>query len=241
MPSFKSDYVECLPQVMEATLRLEGFSESLRGRRTYCVATTAAQGQLFLKGKLATLDTEVAHRGRRVLVFQGATAPPKWLTQLGWDAAFHARDLQDLKLAVSYIQNTTRPTRVVWAGGDPAPSVMNLLSRMEGVTLLGLGASAPSHPDWQAIFWSSDAAVAAVEPTVQARMNGAGAASGLRSVLKELQGSQVGLVWSSIEETDKHGALYWYDPTEGVDQGAQLDVTEAVAVLTDVAAFLQRR
>jgi len=225
---------------MEATLRLEGFSESLRGRRIFCVATTAAQGQIFLKGRLAVLDTEVAHRGRKVLVFQGTTAPPKWLTQLGWDAAFHARDLQDLKLAVTYIQHTTRPTRVVWAGGDPAPSVMNLLSRMEGVTLLGLGTSPPIHPDWQAIFWPSDAVQTGVEPTVQARMGAAGV-TGLRSVLKELQGSQVGLVWSSIEETDKHGALYWYDPAEGADQGAQLDVAEAVAVLTDVAAFLQRR
>jgi len=111
---------------------------------------------------------------------------------------------------------------------------------MEGVTLIGLGTSAPSHPDWQAIFWSSDAVIGIVEPTIQARM-GATGATGLRSVLKELQGSQVGLVWSSIGETDKHGAMYWYDPSEGNDQGGQLDLAEAAAVLTDVALFLQRQ
>lgn len=224
---------------MEATLRLEGFSDSLRGKRAYCVASTPEQGKIFLKGKIAVLDTEVVHRGRKVLVFQGTAPPPKWLTQLGWDATFHARDVQDLKLAVTYIQHTTRPTRVVWAGGDPAPSVMSLLSRMEGVTLIGLGTAAPSHPDWQAIFWSSDAAIGSVEQTIQARMGTTGV-TGLRSVLKELQGSQVGLVWSSIGETDKHGAMYWYDPSEGADQGSQLDLAEAAAFLLDIAAFLRK-
>ena len=227
---------------MEETLRLEGFSESLRDRRSYCVASTPAQGKQFITSKLAILDTEVAHRGRKVLVFQGPTPPPKWLRQLGWDATFHARDVQDLKLAVTYIQHTSRPTRVVWAGsGDstPAASVMALLTRMEGVTLLGLGTSAPTHPDWQAILWSSDAAQAGVEAAVQARMGTTGI-TGLRSILKELQGSQVGLVWSSIGESDKRGSLYWYDPAEGVDQGLQIDMEEAATVLTDVAAYLRK-
>jgi len=222
---------------MEATLRLEGFSESLRGRRVYCIASTASQGQQFLKGRLTVLDTEVAHRGRKVLVFQGAAAPPKWLTQLGWDAMFHARDLQDLKLAVTYIQNAVRPTRVVWAGGDPAPSVMSLLSKMD-LTLIGLGERAPTSPDWQAIFWGSEATQEEVEATVTARMGTSGV-TGLRSVLKELRGSQVGLVWSSIDEPEKRGALYWYDPAEGAEQG-QIDLVEAAATLTELAAFLRK-
>ena len=220
---------------MEPTLRLEGFSESLRGRRSYCVASTGPQAEQFLRGRLSTLDTEVAHRGRRVLVFQGATAPPKWLTQLGWDALFHTRDLQDLKLAVSYIQNAVRPTRIVWAGGDPAPSVMALLIRMD-ITLIGVGEKAPTSTDWQAIFWPSDAED--VEPAIQARMGAAGT-TGLRSVLKELRGSQVGLVWSSIEESDKKGALYWYDPVEG-SQNTHLDLAETATMLVDLAAYLRK-
>jgi hypothetical protein len=110
---------------------------------------------------------------------------------------------------------------------------------MDGLTFLGLGEKAPIHPEWQAIFWSSDAALEDVEPIVQGRM-GQGGSTGLRSVLKELRGSQVGLVWSSIEETEKKGGLYWYDPSEGADQGAALDLAEAAAVLTDVAAWLRR-
>jgi len=109
---------------------------------------------------------------------------------------------------------------------------------MDGLTFIGLGDKAPIHPEWQAIFWSSEAAQEDVEPVIQGRMGQTGL-TGLRSVLKELRGSQVGLVWSSIEE-DKKGALYWYDPSEGAEQGSSLDLAEAAATLTEVAAFLRR-
>ena len=221
---------------MEATLRLEGFSESLRGHRSYCVTSSTSQAQQFLRGRLAALDTEVAHRGRKVLVFQGAVTPPKWLIQIGWDAVFHARELQDLKLAVTYLQNAVRPTRVVWAGGDPAPSVMTLLARMD-ITLIGVGEKVPASTDWQAIFWGSEANQEDVESPIVARMGSTGV-TGLRSVLKELRGSQVGLVWSSIGE-EKRGALYWYDPAEGA-QSTQIDLAEAATTLIEVAAFLRK-
>jgi len=159
--------------------------------------------------------------------------------QLGWDAFFHVRDVQDMKLAITMIQHTARPTRVVWAGAEPPQSVMSLVSKMDGVTLIGLGERAPIHPEWQAIFWSSDIGQEDVEPVVQGRMGAAGL-TGLRSVLKELRGSQVGLVWSSIDEKDKKGGLYWYDPSEGAEQGSSLDLAEAAAVLAEVAAYLRR-
>ena len=220
---------------MEPTLRLEGFSDTLRGKRSFYVSTNPVQSQLFLKGRLATLNTEVAHRGRKVLVFQGP-AVPKWLIQLGWDASFHVKDIQDMKLAITMIQHTARPTRVVWAGSEPPTSVMSLLTKMDGITLLGIGEKTPTSADWQAIFWCSEASQEDVEPLIQARMGTTGV-TGLRSVLKELRGSQVGLVWSMIEE--KRGALYWYDPSEGAEQ-AGLDLAEAATMLTEVAAYLRR-
>jgi hypothetical protein len=116
---------------------------------------------------------------------------------------------------------------------------MALLAKMDGVTLLGLGSSAPIHPEWQAIFWPSDALQNSVEGAVQGRMGAAGV-TGLRSILKELQGSQVGLVWSSIGESDKRGSLYWYDPTEAGEGGGQIDLDEAATILTEVAAFLRK-
>jgi hypothetical protein len=223
---------------MEPTLRLEGFSESLRGRRCFCVSASAAQSQLFLKGRLATLNTEVAHRGRKILVYQGAVVP-KWILNLGWDAFFHVKDLQDMKLALTCVQHAARPTRIVWAGVELSANVMTVLVKMEGVTVLGLGATAPTLPDWQAIFWSPDVAQEDVEPVIQGRMGQTGT-TGLRSVLKELRGSQVGLVWSTIDEKEKRGALYWYDPAEAAEQGATLDLAEAAATLTEVIAYLRR-
>ena len=223
----------------EDPVRLEGFSESLRGSNSYCVASNQKFVQNFVKGKMAVLDGEVAHRGRKVLVFQGVHTAPRWLLHIGWDAAFHIRDVQDLKLALTYIQHAAKPTRVVWAGADPAPAVLNTLSRLDGTTLLAVGEKAPAHPDWHMIFWSPEARQEDVEAAVVARMGQAGA-TGIRSILKELHASQVGLVWSSKGEADKHGALYWYDPVDGVDMNIHIDTQEAAAVLTEVAAFLTR-
>ena len=218
------------------TLRLEGFSDSLRGANSFCVAGNPNFTQNFIKGRMAALDAEVAHRGRKVLVYQEAV--PRWLLHLGWDAVFRLREVQDLKLALTYIQHTTRPTRVVWIGPEPASAVMTTLGRLEGITLIGVGEKAPAHPDWQLIFWSPDAAQESVEATIAARMGSVTTA--LRSILKELRASQVGLVWSSKDEKDKHGALYWYEPADGVELASTIDMHEAAGVLTEVAAFLTR-
>lgn len=224
---------------MEPTVHLEGFCESLRGHRVYYVSPIA-NAKSFIQNRLSTLNTEVAHRGRKVLVFQGPAPPPKWLVQNGWDAVFHAREIQDLKLAVTYIQHAVRPTRIVWAGGEPASSILELLSRMD-ITLICVGDRPPNvqkpNSDWQAIFWSSDSSQEEVEPTLVAKI-GASGVTGLRSILKEVRGSQVGLVWSSIGE-DKKGALYWYDPSEGGEK-EQIDLVEAANVLTELATFLRK-
>jgi hypothetical protein len=227
--------------MVEETLRLEGFSDSLRGARSYCVAASPAFAQRFLKSRLAALDADVAHRGRKILVFQGAAPAPRWLLQHGWDATFHVRDVADLKLALTHLQHAARPTRVVWAGGDPAPAALATLARMEGISLLSMGEKPPAAVEhWQAIFWSPDAAQEDVEAALVARMGTTGV-TGLRSVLKELRGSQVGLVWSSIGESDKKGSIYWYDPSEGGETAVQIDLVEAAAVLTDVAALLLKK
>ena len=142
-----------------------------------------------------------------------------------------------MKLAITCIQHSARPTRIVWVGGEPPASVMAIIMKMDMTTLIGIGERGPSLPEWQAIFWPSDIGQGEVEPIVQAKMGAAGL-TGLRSVLKELRGSQVGLVWSSIDE-EKGGRLYWYDPADGVEQSS-LDLLEAAETLTEVAAFLRR-
>lgn len=225
----------------EQTLRLEGFAEGLKGHRLFCISGNPKEAEKLVKGRLAAVDAEVAHRGRRVLVFQSATGshlPPKWLVGLtAWDSVFVVRDMQDLKLVITHLQYVARPTRVVWAGMEPAAGVMAALSRLEGVTLIGVGGAAPASGDWHALFWGPAATFEEVEPAVAIRSGGGAGANNLRSVLKELRASDVGLVWSNIGETDKRGALYWYDPGEGVD-AAPLDMREAAETLRAVAELL---
>jgi hypothetical protein len=60
----------------------------------------------------------------------------------------------------------------------------------------------------------------------------------VKSVLKETQGSELGLVWSSIGESDKRGFLYWFDPSEGVTGSAMYSKEEAVEILRSIADSL---
>jgi hypothetical protein len=223
------------------TLRLEGFGESVKGHRVACVATSPRTAEAFVRGRVAVLDADVAHRGRKILVVQGGSAAPRWLTSIGWDATFHVRDVADLKLALTHIQHATRPARVVWFGSEPQAAVLAALAKMEGLTFLSVMDRTPmvaSHEAWQAILWAPDAGQEDIEAAVGARM-GTGAVGGqLRAVLKELRASNVGLVWSAIGETDRRGSLYWYDPQEGGDLQPALDLGEAADMLRRVADML---
>lgn len=221
----------------QETVRLEGFADSLRGHRVFFIAGKGLQQTL--RARVAALDAEAVHRGRKILVVQGAPAP-RWLLGLGWDATFHVKDVQDIKLALTVIQHTTKPVRVVWVGAEPAAAVVAALSKVDGCTLVAVGERATG--DWEAIFWPPEAIVEDVEPVVTARMGGVGGGKGsyLRSVLKELSASGVGLVWSSIGESDKRGELYWYDPAEGEAAEAGLDPAEAAETLRSVAEWITR-
>jgi hypothetical protein len=149
---------------------------------------------------------------------------------MGWDAMFLIRDVQDLKLALTFIQHMTKPGRVVWTGGDPAANVLALLAKVDALSLICVGERAPVATDWQAIFWSPGATVEDVEPSVLSRMGSQGR---LRSILSELRASNVGLVWSSIGDGVR-GSLYWYDPSEGI-AAAPIDPEETAEILRSLA------
>jgi hypothetical protein len=216
---------------LESEVRLEGFAETLKGHRIYCVGTPATLPAL-VRSRVAVLDTEVAHRGRKVLfLYDGAHFGP-WLQRLKWDAVFHVHDAQDLRLGLTYVANAQRPIRLVWAGGEPANTVFAALTRVEGLTVLGFGAQQPMAGDWDAIFWTHETAPDMIEATLQPRM---GHVSTVRSVLREITAADVGLVWSAIGETSRRGALYWFDPAEGGGAAATYSATEAAELLRSIA------
>lgn len=208
------------------TLHLEGFSESIRGKRVFCVASNPMKARAFLKGNRES-------RGRHVLIHQAATPIPRWLQRLGWDAAFHIRDTQDLKLALTFVQHMTKPGQVVWTGGEIAANIMAHLAKIDA-GLICVGDKAPAIDQWDAVFWTAGSTIEDVEPLVTARL---GPQQRLKSILSELRSSDVGLVWSSIRE-ERKGSLYWYDPAEGDVE--PMDPEETADILRSLADSLCR-
>jgi len=153
-----------------------------------------------------------------------------------WDATFIIREPLDIRLGLTYVTNTVRPTRLLWAGGEPQTAVFAYLNKYDNITLIGVGFTPPQLLDWEAIFWTHDTALETIESTVNSRMGVQLAGKyNLRSVLKEIQASEVGLIWSSIGESDKKGSLYWFDPSEGSTGSALYSLREAADVLRCVA------
>jgi hypothetical protein len=60
------------------------------------------------------------------------------------------------------------------------------------------------------------------------------------SVLKEIRGSELGLVWSTIGESDKKGSLYWFDPSEGTSDKLY-SMQESADLLRSIADSLVSR
>ena len=201
---------------MSDTLRLEGFAESLKSRRIYCVGTPNLLPAL-VRSRISIVDTEVAHRGRKVLFIQDGNSNAAWLLRMKWDAVIVLKDSQDLRLGLTYVINAGRPTRLVWAAStEPQASVFAHLAKCEGLTLIGLGSAQPISQEWEAVFCTHDTTVQTVEQLLLSRLGSQVMDKyNLHSVMKEIQASEVGLVWASIGDSDKRGTLYWFDPAEG--------------------------
>jgi len=216
------------------TIRLEGYSEPLKSRKIYCIGTPKNLPTL-LRSRIAVLDGELAHRGRKCLIIQENSANSTWLLTMKWDAVFLIRDTGDLRLALTYVTHAPKPLRLVWSGSEPVYNVFQHLSRVEGVTMIGIGTANPMSSEWEAIFWSHDIVYDTIEAVLQRRLGGPLLAKyTLKSVLKEISSSEVGLAWSAIGETDKRGSLYWFDPSEG-SGGAAYSLKEAAEILHSIA------
>ena len=217
------------------TIRLEGFAESLKSCKLYCVGTPSLLPQL-VRSRLACIDTEVAHRGRKILCVQEGSHHMSWLIRMKWDALFVLKDAVDMRLALTYVVSAQKPIRVVWAGGEPPIPFISQIDRQEQTTLVGFSTTAPHHSYWNAIFWTHDINVEELESPLTTRLGPSVLAKyNLRSVIKEIKASEVGLVWSSIRESDKHGSLYWFDPTEGATQGSLYSLQESADILRTIA------
>ena len=224
----------------EQEVRLEGFAENLKGHRIYCVGSPNLLPGL-VRSRIAILDTETAHRGRKVLFLNEGSAQPfaPWLLRMKWDAVFVIHDTSDLRLGLTYVTNAARPVRLVWAGGEPNQQVFAALARTEGLSILGFGLAHPNSQDWDAVFWTHDTTLESIEPCLHYRLGPATTDQyNLRHVLREIAANEVGLVWSRIGDKDRRGSLYWFDPSEGSVGTALYTTSEAADLLRSIADSL---
>ena len=219
---------------MADIFRLEGFSSPLKGQRIWLYGTRDTLASQIIDC-LGIVEEEVLNRGRKVLIVQGAREVP--LRGVQWDATFRIKETQDLRLAVTYIQNAVKPVRVVWLGDEPPANVLNVLQE---ATFIAASTSLP-RGSWSALFWHPSSTQSQIEEGLSPRMGTAAVQKlNLPSVLRELNASGVGLVWSSIKESEKSGSIYWYDMSESKEHVKRFDPLEAIETLKEVAQYLQK-
>lgn len=212
------------------TVRLEAFGSTLRGEKIWLIGS-----EQLIPNRLHVLEQELIGRGRKVLILaDGRKQLPRWSTKVEWDAIFHIKDGVDLRLAITYITNGVKPMRVVWCGDEPSQAIMKAIVVAE-VTFIGHGANQPKG-EWNAIFFSGDMEATRIEDALISRMGSARLSHlNLKSVIPELKAAKAGLVWSSIGEPEKAGAVYWYDISEGEAPHEAFNAVEAADFLRDIA------
>ena len=221
---------------MSDTIRLEGFAAPLKGQRLWVCGPAETLGKQ-IQNCLAILEEELINRGRKVLVIQNAKDfPMMWSNKIQWDATFRIKETQDLRLALTYIQNAVKPVRVVWVGEEPPAAVLTAINSPE-ITFIGAGTMTPRLP-WTAVFWHTTCEQAKIEEGLAPRLGSQGlSALNLSSVLRELKATQVGLVWSSIGESDKTGSVYWYD-SEEANQQTNMTPADMSALLHEIGDWM---
>lgn len=224
---------------MADIVRLEGFSTPLKGHTLWLCGSPTTLEQL-VTNRLAVLEEELLGRGRTILMLHNTSAIPlRWTQKIKWDAVFRIRDSHDLRLAVSYTQTTAKPVRVVWIGDEPPMAVATAFANSD-VTFI-VGSITYPRGSWGAIFWHPSAEQKQIEDALAPRIGlPAVQKLNLGSILRELRASNVGLVWSSIEESDKHGTCYWYDAEE-TGTVSTFEPADAAEVLREVAEFLSKK
>jgi hypothetical protein len=219
-------------------VRLEGFSAPLKGQKIWICGTRDTLGKQILN-RLTVIEEELLNRGRKVLILQNQRdISLRWSQNIQWDATFRVRDALDLRLAATYIQNASKPVRVVWIGDEPPSALMTALSSSD-ITFMVASTQNP-RATWNAIFYHPSLSQSFIEDGLNPRMGLSQVQKlNIPSVLRELQASDVGLVWSTIGESEKAGSVYWNDLEEAPT--LQFDPREAIDHLKEVSEFLRQK
>jgi hypothetical protein len=212
------------------SIQIEGFESSIKSKKLWFVGDDA-----LLLRRLNLFHTEILGRGKFVCVQADSHAHvPKAYFKFPWDAFFRVKDSQDLRLALTYMANATKPITVVWIGEEMPPVVF---AKIADATVFALGSRQyiPKEP-WDALFFPPDLLPHSVEEMLTTRLgSGKVKHANIRSVLAELRTAKASLVWSKIDDVDKHGYLYWIDTLEGQAPEEPWNPTETAQFLHELA------
>ena len=145
-------------------------------------------------------------------------------------------------MLATYVANAPKPVRIVWFSVGSVEVPRTLWQRWQGQDVSLLGCSHQGEMmgcEWEAILFPLTANLAMIERTLALRgTNIRSLAAGVGEHLSDIAAKGAALVWSNIDERDSRGALYWYDPTEGHQEGEKLSKKDAVSMLEEVVAWI---
>lgn len=212
------------------SIQIEGFESSIKSKKLWFVGDE----ELLLR-RLHVFQTEILGRGKFVCIQADPHVHiPKNFLKFAWDAVFRIKDTQDLRLALTYMTNATKPITVVWVGEEMPPAVFQ---RLGDATIFALGGrNYIPKGGWDVLFFPSELQAHHVEEMLTTRMGPAKIKSlNLRSVLSELRTARASLVWSKIDDPDTGGYVYWIDALEGQMPEEKMTPQETAHFLRDLA------
>ena len=214
---------------MSDTIQLEAYSAQLKKQKIYCVGEANQLDSMF--HSLYNMYTEeLLRRHKTVIIFTDVFIKhqPKFLKDTYIDAVFRIRDNNDLRLAYTFIQHTSKPLLVLWYGTEIPNQIFN--TEMTLVT----GGLHPKH-EFNSIFFHTKVSIDEANHVLHNKVKDVN----VKGVLSELKASEVSLVWHSMGMSDKNGSLFWFDFSSVKSAIPIINYHHAVEYLRNLADALE--
>jgi hypothetical protein len=217
----------------DSTIALEAYSIPIRKQKIYCVGELKHIDKA-INALYQLYSDEVLRRNKTVVIFSDSFLKhqPKFLKNAFVDATFRIRDTQDLRLAYTFIQNTSKPLIVLWYGISIPNAIFDL---KDDITLI-TGGIIPKH-EYSTIVWNSSSSYNDVHSIIGNRIKDLD----IKNILNETKASDVSLVWSSVGDNDKSGSLYWFDLNSIKEVIPSINYTQASEYLRTLADVLENK
>ena len=217
----------------DSTFTLEAYSIPIRTQKIYCVGSLI-HADKSIHSLFQMYSEEVLRRNKTVVIFSDSFLKhqPKFLKNIFIDAMFRIRDIQDLRLAYTFIQNTSKPLIVIWYGNS-IPKV--LFETKDDITLIS-GGLLPKN-EYTTIVWNTTSSYDDVYSIIGTKVKDID----VKTILHETAASDVSLAWSSVGDSDTKGTLYWFDLNSIKDVQPSINYAQASEYLRTLADVLESK